>query len=211
MIEKLKGNLLDIYSIMEQGPYVRTIDDDYFSKFEVFEKSNKSNDIVLIEDHRKNSKGEYGVFSWTTYSNIAKSLAKFLLINTGFLENCGTLASIRYNVPYTYFDYNVEYDYEHELTKVIKKYFSKELEEIVYGFNSLFNVINSQEKINVLSLERIYEFINLYRALVYLFVDHIFAGDTYKDEPFLIGANDHNKGLHWMRNPLKMNYETDWF
>ena len=199
--------MIDIYSIMEQGPYVRTCDDDYFIKFEEFEKKNKQKDIALIEDYRLNSKGEYGVFSWTTYTNMARSIARFLLLNTEFLKNCGTLASIRYNAPYTYFDYDVE----QELSEIIKNYLSGELEGIVLGCHRLFSVINSQEKINVISLERIYEFINMYRALVYLFVDHIFTGDTYKDGSFLIGASDHSKGLNWMRNPLKMKYETEWF
>ena len=187
----LKGSLIDIYSIMEQGPYVRTIDEDYLIKFEEFEKKNKQKDTALIEDFRKNSKGEYGVYSWTTYTNMANSIAKFLLANTSFLDDCGYLAMKRYNVPHTYFDYDVEYNYEQELTPLIKKYFSRELENIVYSCNYLFSVVNFRVEIDVTALERIYDFINMYRALVFLFDEYLFAGNIHKDSQFLIGANDH--------------------
>lgn len=214
MSEKLYGVvkccLLDIYSIMEQGPYVRTCDEDYFVKFEEFEKKNKQKDIALIEDFRKNSKGEYGVYSWTTYTNMANSIVKFLLLNTNFLKDCGSLAAIQYNAPHTYFNFDVEYDYEQELTRLIKDYFSRDLEDIVYDCHRLFSVVNSQEEINVLSLERIYDFINMYRALVYLFVDFIFTEGDYKGSIFLIGATDHGKNLGWMRNPLNMKYRSEW-
>lgn len=183
----LNVKFIDIYSIMEfYGPYIRNCDEDYFTKFEELKKKHSQKDIVLIEDRRKNSKGEYGVFSWTTYTNVADSIAKFLLINTGFIEDCGRVAVMRYDAPYTYFDFDDEHDHEYDLAKILKDYFSRELGLIVFGCNYVFSGNESRVKIDDdNAIVRTCEFGRIYNELLHSFVEYNFTGNTYNRSVYI--------------------------
>lgn len=173
MSEKLndvmKGSLLDIYSIMEnEGPYVRSCDEGFFTKFEEFEKKYNQKNILLIKDYRGISKGEHRVYAWTTYANMVKSIAKFLLLNTGFLDDCVKWASIRYDIPCIEFDFDVEY----KLAFLLKNHYSNNLVTLVYGCSCLYN---SQVELDSDGILNLYDFLQTYNELVYMIVDYTYT------------------------------------